>query len=61
MNQEKKQGRPKTKDIEKKKNHHIFVNLTKDQKIKIQEKADKDGVSLSQICIQALKKQKIIE
>lgn len=60
MDQEKKQGRPEIKDIEKKKNHHVFVNLTKDQKKKIQAKADKDGISLSQICIQALKAQKVI-
>lgn len=60
MEEEKKQGRPKIKDIEKKKNCHIFVNLTKEQKKKIQAKSDKDGVSLSQICIQALKAQKVI-
>lgn len=60
LEEKKNKGRPKEKDIEKKKNYHIFVNLTKEQKEKIQAKADEDDVSLSKICIQALKAQKVI-
>lgn len=50
-----KPGRPKVKS-KKKKSEKIFVNLTSAQKNKLVKKSEEDDISLSKICILALKK-----
>ena len=48
-------GRPPVKK-EKKKSSHIFVNLTNIQKKKLVKIADEKDLSLSRLCLEALKK-----
>lgn len=50
----KKVGRPKTTNI-KKKTAKIFVNMTEKQKLTLKNISDKEDLSLSQICLKALK------
>jgi len=52
-------GRP-TKDPGEKKSEQVVVNITMQEKDKIQKIADKEGLSLSQLCLKALKKQKYL-
>ena len=52
-------GRPRKPD-KAKKSAKIFINMTEEQKFKLIKKAEKDDLSLSQICLQALKAQGII-
>ena len=52
-------GRP-TKNPSEKKSEQVVVNLTMQEKDKIQKIADKEGLSLSQLCFKALKKQKYL-
>jgi hypothetical protein len=55
----KKIGRPKIIES-KKKSEQIFVNLTSEQKEKLSAIAEKEDRSLSQICVQALKKTYLV-
>ncbi len=48
-------GRPK-KTADKKKSAKIFINLTEKQKSTLYILAEREDVSMSQLCIQALKK-----
>ncbi|MFA5428398.1 MAG: hypothetical protein WC279_09370 [Sulfurimonas sp.] len=48
-------GRPPLKK-NKKKDEKIFVNLNTSQKIQIKKLAEKDDISLSRVCLNALKK-----
>ena len=50
-----KVGRPLKSD-KTKKSAKIFINMTEDQKVKLVKKAEEHDVSLSHICLQALKK-----
>jgi len=52
-------GRPRKSD-KVKKSAKIFINMTEEQKNKLVKEAEKLDLSLSQICLQALKAQKII-
>lgn len=52
-------GRPKKSDRNKK-NQKIFINMTLEQKKRLQKKAEEEELSLSQICLRALKAQGII-
>lgn len=52
-------GRPK-KNPDEKKSEQIVVNITMQEKNKIQKIADEEGLSLSQLCLRALKKQKYL-
>lgn len=52
-------GRP-LKSNESKKSAKIFINMTEEQKEKLVKKAEETDLSLSYICLQALKNQKII-
>lgn len=54
-----KVGRPPIPD-KKKKVAKIFINMTEEQKEKLVKISERDDVSLSNICIQALKKCGII-
>jgi hypothetical protein len=54
-----KVGRPKIIKS-RKKTAKIFVNITEDQKKKLVKKAEDDNLSLSQVCLHALKAQGII-
>lgn len=54
-----KVGRP-TKSIKTRKSAKIFINMTEEQKEKLVKKAETLDQSLSYICLQALKAQKII-
>ena len=47
-------GRPKA-SASRKKSEKIFVNLTKEQKSKLLKVAEKEDLSLSHICLKALK------
>jgi len=47
-------GRPKA-SASRKKSEKIFVNLTKEQKNKLLKVAEKEDLSLSHICLKALK------
>lgn len=47
-------GRP-IKNMNKKKNKKVFVNLTESQKKQLSELAEEDDISLSRVCINALK------
>jgi len=47
-------GRP-TNSAKMKKSAKIFINMTEEQKKKLVEKADESDLSLSHICLQALK------
>jgi hypothetical protein len=51
--------RPKLKQ-EKQKIAHISINLTQEEKQKLQIIADKKGLSLSQLCLVALRDQKFL-
>ena len=48
-------GRPKIPPTEKK-SEKIFVNLTPKQKQKLEQYAKKNDLSMSQVCLKALKK-----
>ncbi|AXX96343.1 hypothetical protein [Arcobacter ellisii] len=52
-------GRP-TSSKDKKKSAKVFVNLTEKQKLNLQIISEKEGLSLSQLCIKALKKSEYI-
>ena len=52
-------GRPYVTD-KKKKSSHIYINLTALQKIQLEKIAEEEDRSLSQLCIQALKKAKYL-
>ena len=54
-----KVGRPPKSD-EAKKSAKIFINMTEEQKEKLVKKAEKLDLSLSHICLQALKDKGII-
>ena len=54
-----KVGRP-PKSNKTKKSAKIFINMTEEQKEKLIKKAEESDVSLSYICLQALKKYGII-
>jgi len=45
---------------EKKKTESVAINLTKKQKLKLEKAAEEAEISLSQVCVNALKAQKII-
>lgn len=53
MDQKKKVGRPK-KQAKKKKDAHIFINLTHEQKACLIKLSEDRDMSLSRLCIQAL-------
>jgi len=59
MKKDKKVGRPPKSD-ETKKSAKIFINMTEKQKEKLIKRAEKLDVSLSYICLQALKSKGII-
>lgn len=52
-------GRPKI-SLAKKKTAKIFINLTNEQKNKLEKIAEKEDLSLSQLCLRALKTAKLI-
>lgn len=52
-------GRPKV-SLVKKKSAKIFINLTEEQKNKLEKIAEKEDLSLSQLCLKALKTAKLI-
>lgn len=52
-------GRP-PKDANKRKSAKIYINLTEAQKAKLINIANEREESLSQICLQALKNEKLI-
>lgn len=54
-----KAGRP-TIIESRKKTAKIFVNITEDQKKKLVKKAEQEDMSLSQICLHALKAYGVI-
>jgi hypothetical protein len=54
-----KVGRPPKSD-ERKKSAKIFINMTEKQKAKLVKKAEELDLSLSYICLQALKDKGII-
>ena len=49
-----RQGRPKSLKA-RKKSEKIFVNLTERQKREIAQLSEKEDLSLSQVCVKALK------
>lgn len=53
MDQNKKVGRPK-KQAKNKKDAHIFINLTQEQKARLIKLSEDRDISLSRLCIQAL-------
>ncbi|MFY4818409.1 hypothetical protein ACOTWJ_09265 [Aliarcobacter butzleri] len=59
MNKLPKIGRPPKSD-KTKMSAKIFINMTETQKKKLVKKAEESQKSLSQICLEALKAQKII-
>ncbi len=52
-------GRPQISE-QKKKVAKVFINMTEEQKEKLVKISERDDVSLSNICLQALKKCRII-
>lgn len=56
---EKQVGRPKA-TAHKKKSAKVFVNITDEQKKKLMKLSDEEDLSLSQLCIKALKIAKYI-
>ena len=59
MKKSQKVGRPPKPD-KTKMSAKIFINMTETQKKKLVKKAEESQKSLSQICLEALKAQKII-
>lgn len=59
MTKKPKVGRPEIIKS-RKKTAKIFVNLTEEQKKKLVKKAEQDDVSLSKICLEALKAYGVI-
>jgi len=55
----KRVGRPKI-SLAKKKTAKIFINLTNEQKSKLEKIAEEEDLSLSQLCLRALKTAKLI-
>lgn len=52
-------GRPRV-SLAKKKNAKIFINLTQEQKNKLEKLAEAEDLSLSQLCLKALKKNRYL-
>jgi len=52
-------GRPKSKP-NKKKSAKVFINLTEEQKSSLSALAETEDLSMSQLCVKALKKVKYI-
>lgn len=52
-------GRPKSKP-NKKKSAKVFINLTEEQKSNLSALAETEDLSMSQLCVKALKKVKYI-
>lgn len=52
-------GRPKSKP-NKKKSAKVFINLTEEQKSSLSVLAETEDLSMSQLCVKALKKAKYI-
>ena len=56
---EKQVGRPRV-NTSKKKSAKVFINLTDTQKKKLMELAELEDLSLSQLCLKALKMTKYL-
>lgn len=54
-----KVGRPLKPD-KTKKSAKIFINMTEDDKIKLMKFAEKENLSLSQVCYKALRESKFL-